>query len=269
MSKSKWWIVLSIPFVAALGAGLYLWSGTRAVPIAEAVRSGAVQVSVAGVNIENLQFTFTATAGGPAQIVIPAGTLLASNDAGTQNMMTARAITVVLQSDPGSPAPQTVTVPVYCINHHLAAPTPVSAFTLGTITEETEPVQRLAQCLEHLSAEHRHKQFAIWSVSDKYVDMDETAFVEDAYDRWQADIHKLGPDGVADKIQRELKDVPPEQVALIRSLSPAELDEILTPLRPQLVQGKREQFKQMRTTAKPLLEQCGYATDTLRMFAGI
>jgi hypothetical protein len=262
----KWFIVGGVA-VAALGMLMFLHAGP--VPLAEAVSEGTANVSVTGVNIESLEFTINAQ--GPVRIVIPAGTMLASRDPGTQNMMTAQTIVVTFDGESdvsyGS-LTQTFQVPVYCINRHLEAPTPVSAFTLGAVTEETEPVQKLAQCLEGLDASHREKQYAIWSVSDKFIRMNEDEFLNTELETVRTDMQRQGGEGLADKIEREIPDVQPEILALFRSLSGEELDEAFEYMRPDFLAEKRKEFATMRDAARPLLERCGYAVDTLPLFAG-
>ena len=266
MTKAKVALIVLLAGVAVAGAGLYVSAGPEQMTIDEAADTGVADVAVTGVDLESIQFTVSGSRA--MQVVIPAGFLLASNDPGTQNMMTAEAVVVDLQGTPESPDFQTVTVPVYCVNHSLEVPTPVSSFSLGTVTEETEPVQRLAQCLAGLTADHRQKQWAIWSVSDDYANMDVDAFVEKGLEQVRSKMQGLGPDGVADLLQRENPDAPPDVIALVRTLSADQLAGVIDRLLPDLMVAKREEFEQMRVAARPLLEQCGYDVETLPMFAG-
>jgi hypothetical protein len=262
----KKWLVVGGVAVAALGMFMFLHAAP--VPLSEAVSEGAASVSITGVNIESLEFTISSQK--PAQIVIPAGTMLASGAPETQNMMTAQSIVVTFdgESDVSSGSlTQMIQVPVYCINRHLEAPTPVSTFTLGTVTEETEPVQKLAQCLEGSGASHREKQYAIWSVSDKFIHMNDDEFLNTELETVRADMHRQGGEGLADKIEREMPDVQPEILALFRSLSGEELDEAFEYMRPDFLAEKRKELATMRDAARPLLERCGYAVDTLPLFA--
>ncbi|WP_054774379.1 hypothetical protein [Methylogaea oryzae] len=226
MTGWKLWLTLAAVAATAFAAGVFVMGGGE-VTIADAVEDGSAQVSISGVDVQEMSFSVSATS--DTRVVIPAGTLLASGAEGTQNMMTARTILVPLHGTPEAPDIQTVRVPVYCINRYLAAPTSASAFSLGSVTEETEPVQRLARCLENLDADHRQKQYAIWSVSDKFMNMSGDAFVENARPIVRSELQSLGPEGLADKVQREMPDIQPEYVAAIRAMSSTDLDEMFEP----------------------------------------
>lgn len=266
MNSWKLWLILGLGALAMIGGGLYITTGAEQMTITEVADTGAASVTVTGLDLENIQFTVSATRA--MQVVIPAGLMLVSGEAGTQNMMTAQTIVVALQGTPDAPDTQNIVVPVYCVNRYLETPTSVSSFSMGTVSEETEPVQQLAQCLEGLTAGHRDKQSAIWSISDHFASMDKNAFVESGLEHARSEMLRLGPDGMADKLQREKPDTPPEFVAIIRAISPDDLPDLFdSSIRPQVEVEKRNEFDKMRLAARSLLEQCGYDVTTLPMFA--
>lgn len=110
---------------------------------------------------------------GRVSLTWPAGSIIHSGNPGEQRLMTARTVAVVL--DDTTPT-ATVEVEVYCLDQFALTPTLGSPLSLpsddGTETEETEPVRKLAQCLEDGSASYAARQFAIWMSAGKFVEQD-------------------------------------------------------------------------------------------------
>ncbi len=116
---------------------------------------------------------------GRVSLTWPAGSIIYSGNPGEQRLLTARTVAVVL--DDATPA-ATVEVEVYCLDQFALTPTLSSPLSLptddGTESEETEPVRKLAQCLEEGSASHAARQFAIWMSVGKFVEQDRTVVRE-------------------------------------------------------------------------------------------
>lgn len=231
--------------------------------VEQAQAAGAVDIGVRGVDLENIRFVLSSHRA--VQLTLPAGLVLISGDAGTQNMMTGRASVVVLNGTPEAPDVQEIVVPAYCINRFRATPTTASTFSVGSGGGELQPLARLAQCIEGHSAAHRSKQLTIWAVSDDFVNMDAEQFAARAVDHLRSEVIRLGPDGYADKVERE--GAPAAFVAQLRALSPSQLVELFDRQASGIAEAARVEFEEIRAAARPLLEACGYNVASLRMFA--
>lgn len=199
MNRWKWvpWLLVAV-LAAAL---LYERFGPRDLP--DAMRSGRVQAQVAMVPIAGAEGDDPDGVGGTAGMRValtlrraeghggrvsvhwPAGSLVRSDTTGEQRLMTARDVAVVL--DDASPEAR-VEVEVYCLDQFAVTPTAASPLSLpdddGSVTEETEPVRKLAQCLAEGGATASARQYAIWMTANGYLLQDRATVRErlvDAY----------------------------------------------------------------------------------------
>src|SRR5205823_1568391 len=132
-------------------------------------------VAVDGVDVSQMHLQISSWH--PATIVIPAGTVFASKNGGTQNMIAAKTVTVVFPGPANQQFSvqqvQTLDLEVYCINRLLEAPTVDSSYIVVSGGGELDPVRRLSDCLQNQDADHYSRQLAIWMTSDHFIDMTE------------------------------------------------------------------------------------------------
>jgi hypothetical protein len=228
--------------------------------VIDAQQSGAATVTVQGIDVEHVHVSVSSQH--PGTIIIPAGTVFGSRDAGTQNMMAATTVRVVFAGQPGqtfdSPQVQSLDIEVYCINRMLDAPTPSSSYEVVSGGGELDPVRRLAACLEHEDADHYSRQLAIWMTSDDFLQMSE--------------------DEVRQKLHGHAEDLlnSDRGAALLRekfpSLSDDEIQQIRqTPEFRQVVMeaaGKEvdQEIDAYKSKARDLLEHCHFDLSTARFF---
>ena len=189
MKLGKW---LPWGLVAVLAAVLlYQRYGPR--ELAQAMAKGDVQAQVAMVGGERagesggsdegmrvaLRLTRSEGQVGRMSLTWPAGSIIHSGNPGEQRLLTTRTVALVL--DDATPT-ATVEVEVYCLDQFALTPTLSSPLSLpnddGTDSEETEPVRKLAQCLENGSASYAARQFAIWMSAGKFVEQERTVVRE-------------------------------------------------------------------------------------------
>lgn len=202
MNHWKW-----VPWLLVFGlaaALLYERFGPRDLP--DAVRSGRVQAHVAMVPAEGAGGDADGVGGTAGMRVAlsvrraegygrrmtvhwPAGSLVRSDTAGEQRLMTARDVAVVL--DDAAPEAR-VEVEVYCLDQFAATPTAMSPLSLpdedGSITEETEPVRKLAQCLAESGATASARQYAIWMMTNDYLAQDRATVRERLIDAYRTSL---------------------------------------------------------------------------------
>jgi hypothetical protein len=198
--------------------------------LAQAIDSGVATVVATGQDLETIKLRVTATQ--PVQLTIPVGTLLASGDVGTQNMMTAESKELSLEGTPEAPATEEVTIAAYCVNFHRAIPSESSSFSVTQASGETRPLKALAECLVGQRAEHRAKQVAMWAISDRF------AF-------------RTAEQNVADSLAQARSQHPE-----ISAAGMAEAESVY-----------RRFFEETRVSGGPLLERCGYTLANLPLFA--
>jgi hypothetical protein len=138
----------------------------RKLTVLQIQQSGAGSVTVTGVDVSNLRVDVSLPQSG--NVIIPVGTVFASNDSGTQTMIAARTVQVTVTT-PNQP--QSINLEVYCINRTLDAPTSFSGYTVVTGGEELDPVRKLAAFLENSKADHYTRQLTIWLMSENHLNL--------------------------------------------------------------------------------------------------
>lgn len=240
--------------------------GPSSVPAQRATEKGDLDVSAQGVGLDSMSVTMTSTRND--SIVFPVGTRFNSASSGTQNMISAATITFVFTSaSPSSPQTIVLPVPVYCVDRWLDVPTPASSFSVS-YTEETDPLRKLAACLESDSAPHQVKQLAIWMVSDSLMDItqDELAakFLDESEQHWR-ETYSTG-DKAAEEIKKRMPEADPAFIDRVRQMTSAELEELLDTVRPGLRRDAALEVKTYVEQTPALLSGCGYDLSTKRFF---
>jgi hypothetical protein len=221
----KTWLPWTITaLLAAILIYNYWFSGPMTV--SEAAAKNMVGVAVGGFDERSDSVSVTLSRGsasGEVIAVLPAGTVLNNGDERGQRLMTARTVTLVIAE--GAPS-TTARIEVYCLDQFSLRPTPTSMLSLPSVgdegvTEETEPVRQLTECLQKTSAALRVRQLAIWLVGGSYLDQDYDVARErliDSYRETMATQAEARRGDFEERIRRKLPNVSRARVdALIES----------------------------------------------------
>lgn len=230
-----------------------------------AVSTNVAQIEARGRDLENMSVTVTSSTN--TTIVLPVATLFISSAGGTQNMMSAETVRFVFTTaSPGSPQTITQLVPAYCINRFREVPTSDSEFTVS-YSEETNPVRKLAACLEHKAGSKRAKQLAIWMVSDDLLaltpDELEQRFIEETESKVR---HDVTGTKLAAVIKEESPETPDEVLDAIKGMSTEELQPYLDRLIAGLRGRSKTQVQEYRDETPRLLRACGYDLSKSRFY---
>ncbi len=207
---------------------------------------------------------------GRVSLTWPAGSIVHSGNPGEQRLLTARAVAVVL--DDATPT-ATVEVEVYCLDQFALTPTLSSPLSLpsddGTDSEETEPVRKLAQCLENGSASYAARQFAIWMSAGKFVEQERTVVRERLAETYRSTL-RTQAEGKLQALAETLREQMPY-------LSSAQLDAAVERYRRGRYEQEIEQTALQQADrdlqafdgeARSALAQCRDGLDTQPFYAG-
>jgi hydroxymethylpyrimidine pyrophosphatase-like HAD family hydrolase len=178
----------------------------------QAQQSGDATITVTGQDVENMTINISLSHQGT--VVIPAGTVFASGDSGTQTMISARTVRVYIGT---ADQTQSAKLEVYCINRLLDAPTSSSSYTVTEGGEELNPVRRLAAFLEKSSAAHYTRQLAIWLVSENHLDLTADQMRQLLYSHDMQLMDRLSSTDLSTQdLERSFPSIPEEQIEKMR-----------------------------------------------------
>lgn len=207
--------------------------------VLEVQQSGDGTITVTGRDVGNMKLDISLPH--PGTVVIPVGTIFATGDPGTQTMISARTVRVVVST---ADQPQSINLEVYCINRLLDAPTTSSSYTVIEGGEELDPLRRLAAFLENSSADHYTRQLAIWLMSENHLNLTIEQMSRLLYDHDVQLIDRLSSSDVSvQNLERSFPSIPADQIERIhdgvqkvknqlrdylqdRSISPEDIDEM-------------------------------------------
>ena len=196
-------------------------------------------------------------------IVVPAGTKLKSNNADTQDMITAVTIRFVFKDDTTSDY-QHQDVEVYCMNRFEDAPTEHSSYEVysSDSSDSRDELSKLAACLENNGADHETRQLAIWMVSDDLINFPENEVAEKLKDNYERHAQE-GIDDNRDKVIREMR----EETPGLDNYSDDDIIERIRAMNPALAKIQAEnEIRDYKQKAAPLLQSCGIETAGKRFF---
>jgi hypothetical protein len=274
MSKgngSKYWLLI----VGVVVAVVWVRScEPTPLTLASAVQSDKVSVNIkadgnsGGSAIINVVRSWDTS--GKVVVIIPAGTLLFSENSGTQRLMTAVEVRVVLTDE----KPQVNTpVQTYCLDEFAPPPNDSSALSIdpppggsSSTTEETEPLHKLADCMATSSVAQGDKQLAIWAVK------------EDLLSKSRADALQFITAGLVGQMSQERRDQlnakKPEAEQLARDLSEQEIDAAidtefqnsLVGIRQLAATKANQQLTSLIEHDREMLSSCGYSVADKPLF---
>jgi len=257
-TKNAIMILVALVLVGGLVA-YFKWRVPSKLDVVSAVDRDLVTVEAQGINVGAMKITLTSTRN--MEILIPVGALFMSQSGGTQNMMAAETVRFVF-TNARRDFPQSVTqeIRVYCINRFLEAPTEKSLFQVS-YTEETNPIRKLAACLENHDADHYSKQIAIWMVSDKFLNMTFEEVVEKMTGYILSHGDPIDADKLIDMIKTQFPELTEGQIrAIINSPEMREMRE------ESVRKATREMVEEYASKSGPLLETCGYHLKDSKFF---
>lgn len=258
--------------VAVLIAIFVYWKHSesqRPVMIDEAVHSGkaSVQITANGGNGESatLDIARGADLSGNLTVVVPLGTVLYSSNSGTQRLMTAVPLTVVLTDQNPSVS---LIVATYCLDEFAAVPAGASTLSIdalpggegGITTEEMEQLHKLTDCMTSYSLSPDDRQLAVWAVG------------EDLLSKTRPYALDLITSGLIDRMSKERRDQleakRPQLQEMGHDLSDGQISEILDAeyqngmpqLRRVAAEKANEQLTSIIDHDKDMLNACGYQT---------
>ena len=206
---------------------------------------------------------------GRISLTWPAGSRIHSGNPGEQRLLTARTVAVVL--DDATPT-ATVDVEVYCLDQFALTPTAASPLSLptddGADSEETEPLRKLAQCLEGGSASYGARQFAVWMSAGKFLEHDRTAVRERLTESYRSTLRTQAEDKLQELAENLRTQMP--------YLSAAQLDAAVERYRREKFEQDIEQTAQQQADrdlqafdgeARSALAQCQEDLDMQPFYA--
>lgn len=259
-------LLIAAAFVAGFLAGALFGGGSKGskpVDVREAINKQMAEVTVHGIDFTQMHVTVRSTAS--FTLVLPAGTIFTSKDSGTQNMMVAQRVIVVLHGTPDAPDVQDIDLPAYCINHDLDGPGLDSAYSVDSggwsETVEKNPVQKLAECLEGKDVDHQDKQHAIWLISDEFIDMTPAQYVDHEIQHFHDLAFRKGADGFAEFLATLFPTTPKDFLEQVKQMSDSDLEDQFQQIAPGLKQEALQEIDDYKAKAGPLLDACGYSTS--------
>jgi hypothetical protein len=203
-------------------------------------------------------------------VIVPAGAPIYGAASGEQRLAVAHAVTVRLAKGQSQAS---VELETYCLDQFALQPTPTSTLSFappsdGAVVEETEPLRELIACLDGSTQPHEARQFAVWMVSQNYLDLP----YAQARDRIRAAYRQV----LEDQARAALDGAVREQVAAaLPGASSADIDAAVARIGGQRLAAKLD-ARAERMTAADLegflgggalaLGGCGYQTQTLEFF---
>jgi hypothetical protein len=263
------WILL---ILAVAGAVFWFRSAANApLPVDQAMARGQLTTAFAATDAAHSTLTVTRmNAGGALTVVVPAGTPIYSAAAGDQRLAVARTVTIHLAKGQSQAS---VALETYCLDPFALQPTPTSTLSFappsdGTVVEETEPLRKLIACLDGSTQPHESRQFAVWMVSQNYLDLP----YAQARDRIRTAYRQV----LEDQAKTALNGAVRERVAAaLPNLSSVDIDAAVARIGGQRLAAKLD-ARAERMTAADLkgflgggaraLESCGHQTQTLEFF---
>ena len=263
------WFLLVL---AVAGAIVWFRSAANApLPVDQAIARGRVTTAFVAADAAHSTLTVTrVNAGGALTVVVPAGAPIYSAASGEQRLAVARTVTVRLAKGQSQAS---VELETYCLDQFALQPTPTSVLSFappsdGTVLEETEPLRKLVACLDGSAKPHQARQFAVWMVSQNYLDLP----YAQARDRIRGAYRQV----LEDQAQTALNGAVREQVAVaLPGASSVDIDAAVARIGGQRLAAKLDARAERMTAADlegflgggaQALGSCGYQTQTLEFF---
>lgn len=167
---------------AAAAYGAYRWF-TTPYTIVNALADGKVTAHTVFGGLDSAStITVSRSAGttGAVTMVVPAGTVLVPSEPDAQRVITATAVTIVIPAGADTASAQ---VRTYCLDEFAPVPPMQASLAFAAVArtstgsrdvvteEETEPLHKLAACLEDSSLSNDDRQVAVWAVHDGLLTM--------------------------------------------------------------------------------------------------
>jgi hypothetical protein len=208
---------------------------------------------------------------GQLTIVIPAGTLLYTQDAFAQRLITAGAVTIVI---PNGVAGMNVEMKTFCVDEFATIPlaeTPLS-FTRPpeenfTRTEEVEPLHKLADCMSGSTLSDADKQLAVWAVSSDLLHRSPVEALEFLTSHFQASITRDQDEKIVrDKRPALIRDHPSLSELDIDTLIRNEMESETAEIYEKAAREATAQLRNFLEHDRELLASCGYDVGDLSIF---
>jgi len=203
-------------------------------------------------------------------IRIPAGMLISNKEGNGQRLMTAStALLSVTESKPDAE----MKVETYCIDQFSRIPDMKSALAAlsdgNDYTEETEPLHKLAQCLELKSAPFYSRQLAIWFVGQGLLNSDRTNAQTQLASNLEKQLNLENErqwESSWNEFKERLLEQNPNRNDLDEIKSKA-ADNTRTAIPALALEEAQQEMNAFMREGKPLLQQCGYSLENTKLFA--
>ncbi len=260
---------------AILLGGYYLYQhDSGPLTVAAALRDGAVNARIVADGADGTSVTITLTlpseAAAPVAVDIPSGTVIYGGEAGSQRLITAVPVTIVLSS--ASPS-ASARVSTFCIDEFAPPPTSQAALTFvpsagtgGATTEETEPLHKLADCMSGWPQSDGDKQLAIWAVAGDMLHKpraEALRFMTDGLVRQMVIERRAQLESKRAAIEQMAPDLSEEHVD---QLIEREMRDGMPALRRIAATTADDQLRDFLTHDKDMLSGCGYAAADMPVF---
>jgi hypothetical protein len=270
MSGVRGFVLGAVTIAVVYGA--YVWLTTPHT-ITDAIAKNLVTAQTAFGGLDSSStITVTRASGssGSLTVAVPAGTVMLSSDAEAQRVMTTEAVTLTIPAGSDSATAQ---VRTYCLDEFAPVPPLQSTLIFAGSTdtrrvseEETEPLHRLADCLERSSLNSEDKQIAVWAVHDDLLHKTVSqalAFLSAGFER---------------QLQRDLEAKVAGNRSVIRAAAPHLSDDEVeaqiqsamqderTANRQQAAQMADRQLENLRRHDREALLSCDYQVNLLAVF---
>jgi len=242
--------------------------------ITEAITSGKVMVedSFGGAGSPST-FTVIRSSGGMSgdlTIVIPAGTVLYPSDASAQRLITAGGVTVFLPAAIGRVSVQLKT---FCLDEFAAIPAVASSLSFAPLSEErtvtaeeTEPLNKLADCMSSSSQPDAFKQLAVWAIKDDLLHKSPAEALAVLTNGFEEAITKEQRGKLLGKRPAFMRKHPLLDQSRIDEVIDAEMAHESAQIHDKSARMAREQLKNFLQHDRDLLAACGYDVNEMSIF---
>jgi hypothetical protein len=167
-----------------------------------------------------------------------------------------------IASDVNIPQSVTQDVPSYCINRWREVPGSDAHFSVSE-PDESNPLRKLAACLDQSSADHRDKQLAVWMVSDHLLELTTQELADKFFAEFKSHAVTPTPAEFADYLKKIKPDTSEEELEAIRHLTPGQILQVRD---EALKRRADEEVQEYLKITRPLLEGCGIDVSSAAIY---
>jgi len=266
--------------LVVLGVALILLGACKQTPptpvnIDQAIQAGNIQATMVASDDSGDSATITLTrpsgVTGPVAVTIPSGTVLYSTDVGSQRLITAQTVTVVLSNDNPTDNEQ---VAVFCMDQFADTPAAQAVLSFSppdggqtATTEETEPLHKLIDCMASLTQSAGDKQLAVWAIADHLLDKSPAEALQVLTSKIYDQNTKQRRAQLEARKTVELQNHPMLTEADFDQIVENEMQGSSADRRDKSTTEAKSQLDALMQHDKALFASCGYPTDNAPLFS--